>query len=162
MQQRNNERPWGEFFIFIRSSVVHLDDEDYSEELLHQHSFAIKNQLVASKAPYCSSLVLYGIRAPIIGSFRAGKPPILILAEPARSKQKAPSKGLWMRWAGSLWHKRHWRSNTMKLSTNESRASLDLDQWEWTTLILLHWAGRGTFSQKIIDKDDFWKALWIM
>ena len=39
-------------------------------------SYAIKNQLVASKAPYkmlfsCSSLILYGIREPIIGPFRA-------------------------------------------------------------------------------------------
>ena len=25
--------------------------------------------------------------------------------EPARSKQKAPSRGLWMRRAGSLWYK---------------------------------------------------------
>ena len=46
-------------------------------------SYAIKNQLVASKAPYlglfaCSSLVLYGIRAPIIGPFRAWKPTILM------------------------------------------------------------------------------------
>ena len=31
--------------------LVHLDFEDCSEELLRQHSFAIKNQLVASKAP---------------------------------------------------------------------------------------------------------------
>ena len=38
----------------------------------------------------------------------------------AIKKQKAPRRGLWMRRAGSLWHKRHWRSNTMKLSTNES------------------------------------------
>ena len=33
----------------LSNSVVHLD----AEELLCQHSFAIKNQLVASKAPYC-------------------------------------------------------------------------------------------------------------
>ena len=47
--------------------MVHFNVEDCSEELLHQHSYAIKNQLVASKAPYqglfaFSSLVLYGIR----------------------------------------------------------------------------------------------------
>ena len=35
-----------------QNSVVHLDVEDFSEELLRQHSYAIKNQLVASKAPY--------------------------------------------------------------------------------------------------------------
>ena len=32
--------------------VVHLDVEEWSEELLRQLSYAIKNQLVASKAPY--------------------------------------------------------------------------------------------------------------
>ena len=32
--------------------LVHLDVEDCSEELLSQQSYAIKNQLVASKAPY--------------------------------------------------------------------------------------------------------------
>ena len=41
--------------------------------LLCQHSYAIKNQLIASKAPY-SSLVLYGIR--IVG-FHARKGPII-------------------------------------------------------------------------------------
>ena len=39
-----------------------------------------------------------------------------------------PSRGLWMRGAGSLWHNIAGLSNTLKLSTNESRASLDLDQ----------------------------------
>ena len=39
-----------------------------------------------------------------------------------------------MRRAGSLWHKIAGSSNTRKLSTNESRAPLDLDQWEWRTL----------------------------
>ena len=32
--------------------LVHLDVEGTSEELLHQLSYAIKNQLVTSKAPY--------------------------------------------------------------------------------------------------------------
>ena len=36
----------------VQGSVVHLDVEDCSEKLLRQHSYAIKNQLVASKAPY--------------------------------------------------------------------------------------------------------------
>ena len=36
----------------ISSRVVHLDVEEWSEELLRQLSYAIKNQLVASKAPY--------------------------------------------------------------------------------------------------------------
>ena len=56
----------------LRFSVVHLDFEDFSEELLQ-----------------C----------------------LLCHKEPARSKQKAPSWGLWMRGAGSLWHKRHWQQH---------------------------------------------------
>ena len=39
--------PWS-----VDISVVHLDVEDCSEELLRQHSYAIKNQLVTSKGPY--------------------------------------------------------------------------------------------------------------
>ena len=77
--------------------MVHLDVEDCSEKLLRQHNYAIKNQLLASKAlkpqrgaskkPLiggcgCDVLVLYGIRV------------------------LAPAT----------------------LSTNESRASLNLDQ----------------------------------
>ena len=38
--------------IVLNTRLVHLDVEDISEELLRQHSYAIKNQLVASKAPY--------------------------------------------------------------------------------------------------------------
>jgi len=62
-------------------------------------------------------LVLYGIRGPIIGPFRAWKPtiPYAIKNQRGASKitpnggilrSKAPSRGLWMRRAGSLWHKR--------------------------------------------------------
>ena len=36
----------------VVSRLVHLDVEGTSKELLHQLSYAIKNQLVASKAPY--------------------------------------------------------------------------------------------------------------
>ena len=36
----------------IENRVVHLDVEVRSEELLRQLSYAIKNQLFASKAPY--------------------------------------------------------------------------------------------------------------
>ena len=36
----------------FRFRLVHLDVEVRSEELLRQLSYAIKNQLVASKAPY--------------------------------------------------------------------------------------------------------------
>ena len=61
--------------------VVYLDIyyvEDCSEELLRQQSSDIQNQLGHSKPPRCSSLVLYGIRAPIIGPFRALKLTILV------------------------------------------------------------------------------------
>ena len=40
---------WSEL---VGGRVVHLDVEDQVEELLRQLSYAIKNQLVASKAPY--------------------------------------------------------------------------------------------------------------
>ena len=58
---------------WISIRLVHLDVEDCSEEFLRQQSFAIKNQLVTSKAPppcvprplvggfECDELVLYGI-----------------------------------------------------------------------------------------------------
>ena len=64
-------------------------------------------------------------------------PALLCHKEPARSKQrpvkslrsKAPSReGALDARAGSLWYKRAGASNTMKLSTNESRASTFLDQ----------------------------------
>ena len=45
-----------------------------------------------------------------------------------RSKQNTPSWRLWMRRAGSLWHKIAGVSNTMKLSTNESAVMSVLDQ----------------------------------
>ena len=48
--------------------------------MLRQLSYAIKNQLGHPKPPTrvfaCPTLVLYGIRAPIIGPFSAWKPPI--------------------------------------------------------------------------------------
>ena len=62
--------------------LVHLDVEDFPEELLRQQSYAMKNQLGHPKPPTrgfgtqntpiggylaCSSLVLYAIRAPIKG-----------------------------------------------------------------------------------------------
>ena len=40
-----------------------------------------------------------------------------------------------MRRAGSLSHKTDGASKTLELSTNESRASLELDQWEWRRLV---------------------------
>ena len=43
---------------------------------------------------------------------------LLCHKEPARSKQKAPSRGLWMRGAGSLWHKRHCSNSSEQSSTS--------------------------------------------
>ena len=61
-------------------------------EITRQQSYAIKNQLGYPKppirgfgtqnTPICASLVLYGIRVPIIGPFRAWKPTILGLWMP--------------------------------------------------------------------------------
>ena len=79
--------------LFRPGRVGHLDVEDCSEELVRQQSYAIKNQFGHPKPPTrgfgtqnspivkyftCSSLILYGIRAPIIGPFRAWKPTILM------------------------------------------------------------------------------------
>ena len=48
-------------------------------------------------------LVLYGTRAPIIGPFRAWKPSIPYAIKNHRGASKIPpSRGLWMRRAGSL------------------------------------------------------------
>ena len=53
----------------VSVSVLHLDVEEWSEELLRQLSYAIKNQLEHPKPPTrvfaCPTLVLYGIRAPM-------------------------------------------------------------------------------------------------
>ena len=90
--------------------VVHIDVEECSEALLCQQSCAIKNQFVAYKTPS---------RAPIIGrTFPCMEAdyPYTIKNQRGASKKplvggflrsKAPSRGLWMRGAGSLWHKRH-------------------------------------------------------
>ena len=58
--------------------------------LLRQLSYAIKNQLKAPKGTL--SLVLYGIRAPIVDPFSAWKPP-LCHKEPAKGK-KYPQAGV--------------------------------------------------------------------
>ena len=57
------------------------------------------------------------VRAPIIGLFCAWKPISL-------AKYPHPSRGLWMRQSGSLWHKIAGASITMKLSTNEGRETI--------------------------------------
>ena len=67
-------------------------------------------------------LVLYGIRVPIIDSFRAWKP----TTPHAIKNQRRPSKDAK---AGSLWHKRAGGATLLRLlSTNESQASIFLDQ----------------------------------
>ena len=83
--------PWSEILILL-TRLAHLDVEDCSEDLLRQQSCAIKNQLGQSKP-----LVLYGVRAPIIGPFRAWN------ANYPYAKAKRPILSLDAR-AGSLWH----------------------------------------------------------
>ena len=43
--------------------------------------------------------------------------------------------GSWVPWTGSLWHKRAGRATLRTISTNESKTSLALDQWEWRSLV---------------------------
>ena len=89
-----------------------------------------------SYAPCWFSMV-GGLRAPIIDPCRF----VAIVAcykEPPKDptgilKQDDPKLFL----AGSLWHKISGATNIMSLLTNESQASLDLDQWEWRTLACL-------------------------
>ena len=72
----------------MQTRLVHLDVEDISEELLCQLSYAIKNQLVASKAPrgvFCSLLAgsLWHIIGPVNESHLS-----LCHKEPARRRGK--------------------------------------------------------------------------
>ena len=99
--------PWCLCFLQLYLARTKLCSE-WSTALARDHDVA------------CSSLVLYGIRATIKGPLspcmEATYP--LCHKEPEKSKQntpkcnggilrsKAPSRGLWMRRAGSLWHKR--------------------------------------------------------
>ena len=82
------------------------------------------------KPPTRFSLVLNGIRAPM--AYDRTFP--CMEANYYSQWYIVPSRGLRMRRAGSLWYKIAGTSNTLKLSTNESRASLELDQWEWRSL----------------------------
>ena len=68
---------------------------------------------------------------PIIDSFRAWSHLSLCHKEPAKGK-KAPSRGLWVPWAGSLWHK---RADVASLSTPR--------KWSphWPGLVLRTWCG---------------------
>ena len=90
----------------------------------------IKNQLRHPKPPYylllAGSLWHKGAHDRTFPCMEANYPH----KEPASST----SRVLWMRGAGSLLHKIAGVSNTLKPSTNESRASTFLDQWEWRTL----------------------------
>ena len=51
------------FLVKLSAGVVHLAIEDCSEELLSQHSYAIKNQLVASKAPCMEAHYPFAIKS---------------------------------------------------------------------------------------------------
>ena len=84
-----------------QGSVVHLDVEAFSEELLRC--------LLCHKEPAPR------IQSPLLGALERKKPPTL--------RSKSPSRGLWMRRAGSLWHKRAGASNNMKIF--ESSEALD-------------------------------------
>ena len=65
-------------------SVLWSDWSTYLEVEVRSEEFA------------CSSLVLYGIRAHIIGPFSAWKPPIPCAIKNQRGASKDPSRGLWM------------------------------------------------------------------
>ena len=85
-----------------------------------------RNTPIALGGISCPTLVLYGIRAPIIGPLRAWKPPFPYAINNQRGASKIPpSRVLWMRRAGLLWHK---RAGAALLWTNESQASTFLDQ----------------------------------
>ena len=104
----------------LRNSLVHLDVEDFSQELLQcllchkEPARHIQSPLLGA----CSSLVLYGIRLRCTERSYYRRPYAIKNQRGARGflRSKALSRGLWMRRAGSLWHKRHLRSNTMRLS----------------------------------------------
>ena len=76
-----------------KNRLVHLDFEVRSEELLAPallcHKEPVRSKLVGGfGTKYPPTLVLYGIRAPTIGPFRAWKPHPLCHKEPERSKQR--------------------------------------------------------------------------
>ena len=86
--------------------------------------YVIKNQLGHSFQSHtlgCHYLVLYGISKSIIEPFRVRKLNIPYALKNQRGASKRPH-------TGSLMHKTFGASNTLKLWTNESRASLELDQ----------------------------------
>ena len=87
----------------IESRVVHL--EDRSEELLAPALLCHKEPARRIQSPLlralerkiplggyfaCSSLVLYGIRVPIINPFCAGKPPIQATPRPSSTNESGP------------------------------------------------------------------------
>ena len=99
-----------------------LDVEDCSEKLLCQQSYAIKNQLGHAKPPTrvflaCPTLVLYGIRPPIIDPFRDGS--YLSSAITITSEEQAQSP---------FWFVVHYDLRLLFAGV----ATLDL--WEWRTL----------------------------
>ena len=78
-----------------------------------------------------SSLALYGISLQCMKATYP-YPYAVCHKEPVRSKRRRI--GSLDAQAGSLWHKRVGASNTTKLSTNESQAWFELDQWQWRKL----------------------------
>ena len=82
--------------LLLPGSLCHKDSWlPCTERSYYRRPYAIKNQRGASKKP-------------LVGGFL---------------RSKAPSRGLWMRRAGSLWHKRHCINSSVKSSTSR-----------WTTL----------------------------
>ena len=86
----------GALSLLLAGSLWHKDSWlPCTERSYYRRPYAIKNQRGASKKP-------------LVGGFL---------------RSKAPSRGLWMRGAGSLWHKRHCSNSSEKSSTSR-----------WTTL----------------------------
>ena len=91
--------------------MVHLDVEDRAFCLLlagslwHKGAYNRTFPCMEANYPYAIKNQRGASKKPLVGGFL---------------RSKAPSRGLWIRGVGSLWHKRHWCSNTMNLSTNES------------------------------------------
>ena len=102
--------------------------------------------------------------------------------EPARSKQKAPSRGLWMRQAGSLWHKRAgvatlWsRSNQLEQSLDIPRP-MRVENSAWRRLpgvpcarrsTMTAWASQssrtltpGGREEDAVTLSDHWELWWM-
>ena len=101
------------------SFKIHLNVEECSKEMLRQQSYAIKNKLVASKY---ASLWHKGSYNRTFLCMESTYPYAI------NNQKGASRKTRWMRRAGSLWHETAGVSKILKLSTNERRALLNLNQ----------------------------------